>query len=387
MCRLLIMTGLQDSKLAEKFMIEAKDPMSIGNNMGIGYTAVKSNGDFFTERWHKNDMFFDRESVMTDDVIKQLEPFKKRLPKLDVNYSIFGDTNMNDIKSVTMHTRYATCGREFENTHPFVVGDSSLVHNGVISNSRSLDLNKISSCDSEAALQSYIKHGVNNDIKLTQDWLDTLQGYWAFGIFSRDAQGNRILDITRNDASLYVSNIENFGVVIATTPEIIKHSARNLNLTLSKEPELIQSNMLWRFDATTGNIIDKLELKDSKLNRSQSFYSPDYELITGKKSSSKVLSMPVYNSKSNYSSPKRNKNTIIENDLDKLFDNLENDNIWIAEKLEMYDQQFKTDYEYMYFTIPHTFRNEEWNSMDFFDVIDELEEAYTYYIGDVKEKK
>ena len=163
MCRLLLMTGLKDSNLAEQFMREAKVPMSVGNNMGIGYSAVKSNGDFFTERWHENEKFMDRNTVRSAEVSKELERFKPMLSSytnIDQNYSLFGDRDMSDMTTVTMHTRFATCGREFMNTHPFVDGDTSLVHNGVIYNASSLNLNKISTCDSEVALQAYINNNV-----------------------------------------------------------------------------------------------------------------------------------------------------------------------------------------------------------------------------------
>lgn len=289
MCRLLLMTGIQNPELAEKFMKEAKVPMSWGNTHGLGYTATKKDGDFFTERWHNNDMLFNRVNVMDSETSEKLKEYRPKLPKgsLNVDYSLRGEIDFSQVSSVTMHTRFATCGREFFNTHPFVDGDFSLVHNGVISNADSLNLNKISTCDSEVALQAYINNNVGANIENAQNWLDILSGYWAFGIFARDASGNRILDIIRNDAGLYYSEVDGLGKILATTQTIIENSCKELGLGYTKPTE-IDPNTLFRFNASTGELLSHTKLKDSKLNKrySSGYYNMSdstYESVTGKK--------------------------------------------------------------------------------------------------------
>lgn len=291
MCRLLLMTGIQNPELAEKFMKEAKVPMSWGNTHGLGYTATKKDGDFFTERWHNNDMLFNRVNVMDSETSEKLKEYRPKLPKgsLDIDYSLRGEMDFSQVSSVTMHTRFATCGREFFNTHPFVDGDFSLVHNGVISNADSLKLNKISTCDSEAALQAYINNNVGVNIENAQSWLDLLAGYWAFGIFARDASGTRILDIIRNDAGLYYSEVDGLGKILATTQTIIENSCKELGLGYTKPTE-IDPNTLFRFNATTGELMSSTKLKDSKLNKRWNSYGnyggmsdKEYESVTGKK--------------------------------------------------------------------------------------------------------
>jgi hypothetical protein len=374
------MTALKNPELTAKFMAEAKVPMSDFNNMGIGYTAVKSDGEFFTERWHKNDMFFDRESVMDTETLKQLEPFKKKLPNLGINYSLYGGApDFSNVTSVTMHTRYATCGREFENTHPFVDEDHSLVHNGVIDNAIQLGLNKISTCDSEAALQSYINHGVGKDITRTQAWLDSLSGYWAFGIFSRDASGTRILDIVRNSASLYASEIEDFGLVLATTPEIINKSAMKLGL-VAPNPQLMKSNVLYRFNAVTGEMIQKIEVKEkpklytsgwmSQEERARVFgTSIPSETFEQKKTSGTVADMPT-----KYEEP-------MFANYDELWTYLEDTTEPLVDRLYAYDDSFDTDFGAMFEQLPTTMREATWLYCDFFDVVEEIELAYEFYTG------
>ena len=182
MCKLLIMTGITEGLVAEELMKRMAKPMSERNRDGIGYTAVAGDGELFSERWLNNKQFFDVSNIMTPEIADALAPYANRLPDgaLDINYSTLGNINFQDVRSVTMHTRYATCGKEFANTHPFIYEDTSLIHNGSISNAFStqyragLDVNKISTCDSEAALQTYLAKGVNLDPKKAKEWLDGL---------------------------------------------------------------------------------------------------------------------------------------------------------------------------------------------------------------------
>ena len=148
MCRLLMMTGITDPKLAYDFMHGAAPTMSRANSDGLGYSAIDSQGNLMSERWHINKMFDNRVNVLTEKDVSGIEaaldPFKGKI-SVDVkaNYTVHGDLNLNDIRTVTMHTRFATCGKEFANTHPFIYDDTSLVHNGVISNAYTLGRNKI----------------------------------------------------------------------------------------------------------------------------------------------------------------------------------------------------------------------------------------------------
>lgn len=386
MCRLLIMSGITNTENAVKFMQEAKHPMSVGNNMGIGFSATKGNGDFFSERWHKNDQFFNREVTLTEDIIEKLKPFQKRLPNLDVNYSSNGEIEFSDIKSMTLHTRYATCGREFINTHPFVDGDFSLVHNGVISNARQLKLNKISTCDSEVALQAYKDLGVNLDPSKAQAWIDMLEGYWAFGIFSRDASGKRILDIVRNDATLYATTVEGLGIVLATTPHIITETAEKLGLETTGRPSLMTSNVMFRLDATTGNVLEKFELEDSVLNRTKSSwsYGADYTNITGKQapvvSERKVLKMPE-SKKKEVKEPEIN---MEDNGLDFYedeFQQFDDAGIPMEDRIMMYDDMFDDDIMQKLYRLPPAMVPDYTDNTDFYDVVEAIEEAYDFYTG------
>jgi hypothetical protein len=230
----MVLKGIQDSGMAMEFMRAVAPEMSNMNTDGIGYAAVNSQNNLFAEKWHNNKQFLENDSVIDEDFIRQMEPYKKRLGTLNLNYKAYGEVTRDDLKTVTMHTRYATCGKTFENTHPFVDNDMSLIHNGVISNASALNLNKVSTCDSENALQLYNNVGLNltYDPEAFQSFVDKLKGYWAFAFLA--------LNLPDRDIFLL--------------PESNYH----------------------RFNAVTGEFIDNYIIDESILNAVAYHYYPSY---------------------------------------------------------------------------------------------------------------
>lgn len=263
MCKLLIVTGITESRVAHEFMRRMSVPMSKTNAHGIGYSAIKSNGDMFSERWLNNYSFMDYKSIMIPEVAEALLPYINRLPygALDTNYSKYGEIDYNDMKTLTMHTRWATCGREFANTHPFIDKDTSLIHNGSIRNAEYLKVNKISSCDSEAALQTYLEQGVARDSKSAKKWLDILSGSWAFGILSRNIDDLRILDVVRGTSSLYYMEIEGLGKVFTTDKDDAESVCKDMDLKFSMEPGYVATDSMYRFNAVTGVLLEEVDIK------------------------------------------------------------------------------------------------------------------------------
>jgi len=213
MCKVMILKGIQNSQLALDFMKAVAPNMSVYNSDGIGYSAVNSKNKMFMEKWHNNKQFLDTDTVIDNDTLKLLAPFKNRLPYLSLNYTNYGEVTRDDLTTVTMHTRYATCGKTFENTHPFIEGDTSLIHNGVIRNQEELNLNKNSTCDSENALQLYKNLNINLETSPdnVQDFIDQLKGYWAFAFLSPDANNRYMLDVVREGAALYWALLPELG--------------------------------------------------------------------------------------------------------------------------------------------------------------------------------
>lgn len=280
MCKIMVLKGIEDSPRALQFMKSVASEMSFGNTDGIGYAAVNSQNKLFAEKWHNNNHFLDTESVIDEQFLATMEPYKKRLPDLKLNYKAYGDVTRDDLKTVTMHTRYATCGRTFENTHPFVDNDMSLIHNGVISNAYELKLNKISTCDSENALQLYNNLSVNLETEpdSVQSFVDKLKGYWAFAFLAKNGAGQYMLDIVREGATVFWAEVPELGeecLVFATTKQIIEAGLKALDLPARDMWYLPESNY-HRFNAVTGEYIDNFLLAESALNISKYHYPNSY---------------------------------------------------------------------------------------------------------------
>lgn len=280
MCKVMVLKGIKDSGMALEFMRAVAPEMSNMNTDGIGYAAINSQNKLFAEKWHNNKQFLETDSVIDEDFIREMEPYKKRLGTLNLNYKAYGEVTRDDLRTVTMHTRYATCGKTFENTHPFVDNDMSLIHNGVISNAHALNLNKVSTCDSENALQLYNNVGLNltYDPEAFQSFVDKLKGYWAFAFLAKNTEGKYMLDIVREGAMLYWAEISEMGeecYVFATTKDIIKTGLKALSLP-DRDIFLLPESNYHRFDALTGEFIDNYIIDESILNAAAYHYYPSY---------------------------------------------------------------------------------------------------------------
>lgn len=241
MCKVLIVPKINDKTRtnALKFMNAMKPLMSVGNKDGLGYAAIDSAGALFGERWLTNeDSYLEKKSVAIDlgESLRDLATTVYSKAETGA-YNSFGVVNLADIAGLTMHTRFATSGKEFRNTHPFVheEHDTSLVHNGVISNTQDFKF-AVSSCDSEALLISYVNKDVNKDVKHIQDAANMVKGYYACGVFSRDEQGERILDVFKGpDASLYGMYVQELdSLVFCTSMDDVLSACKTLGFTNGK---------------------------------------------------------------------------------------------------------------------------------------------------------
>lgn len=267
MCKVMIMGGIKKANVdkAWRFVKAIGPHMSKGNTDGIGYTAVDSNGDMFGQRWHNNWQFMKKAGVMVSEPDKLLQ-YNDFLSETTSYYSAgptslnsndFGNVNYQDMVAITLHTRYATSGKGFENTHPFVYPeqDTSLIHNGVIGNYKQFDL-KVSSCDSEAILISYLKNQVNLDSNNILKLAGELSGYFMCGVFSRDGEGNRILDMFKHSANLYASYVKELDtVVFCTSDDDIKSSCEDLGFTYTK-PKNVRQDIMIRMNPFTGEMTE-----------------------------------------------------------------------------------------------------------------------------------
>lgn len=224
MCKVMMMAGINESnrKLAWEFTKLMAVQMSPGNSDGLGYAAVTTDGELFGERWHNNSEAFtvrhtaelpSKEETTLAQVYKGFLVQEQK----PIRYNKFGSINEDATAAITLHTRLATSGKQFINTHPFVRGKTSLIHNGVIGNARDLEIIQ-STCDSEAILNLYVNNNVTNTPGHIQKVAHKLQGYYACGVLTETKQYGYVLDIFKDSrARLSAAFIRDMNIMVFAT--------------------------------------------------------------------------------------------------------------------------------------------------------------------------
>lgn len=265
MCKILIVPKITNEtrKNALRFMERMKPLMSTNNSDGLGYAAVDSTGALFGQRWHKNAASYRK--VAEDKVTPLLGELAETRYYVDIagETNSFGNVNLQDMTALTMHTRMATSGRVFENTHPFHYpdADTSLIHNGIIDNTYDFKF-KVSSCDSESILISYLDAQVGLGVQQhIQAMAEKLRGYYACGVFSRDGDGNRILDVFKDgSATLYATYIQELDTnVFCTSKDDIADACSYLGFTHS-DVFSVRGGAAFRFNAA-GEPVETVKFK------------------------------------------------------------------------------------------------------------------------------
>jgi hypothetical protein len=260
MCKVVIIPAIKQPAKTAKFIETIAKEISVGNTDGLGYAAVTDKGDLYGERWLVNSTAFHNR---IPDMYKMFSGLSTSNVSGDVpdNYNSFGvvGKSLEDAKAITLHTRYATSSKGFQNTHPFVDGDTSLIHNGIISNTEDFNF-KLSSCDSEAILISYLKHDMNKDLSKAVDVAKDLTGYYVAALFSRDAAGNRVLDIMKgNNESfncVWVNELETY--VFASSEKDIQSACKELGYTYLPAIKF-KDGLAMRLCPFTGELLGSVE--------------------------------------------------------------------------------------------------------------------------------
>lgn len=276
MCKLMMMVGIPSNKqaLAAKFIRKSLPWMTKSDQDGLGYVALGENG-MFGERWLNHETAFRSRRRYTKQQEELNNFFGSAVTGNMENYTRFGEGNISKASTILFHTRYATCNKNMMNTHPFVIGDTALIHNGVILNHDDImefHKDQISTCDSEAILQEYLNTDTANDTKGIQDVADLLEGWYACGVLTRNNEGHDIVDIFKcRNSSLYVgyvSELETF--VFCTEIGILQETANAMRMSISAYDEIVGGKLI-RLDAKTGDRLDIVEFKaepDKKLTKS-----------------------------------------------------------------------------------------------------------------------
>lgn len=261
MCKVFIASGINSSNRNKSIELILAMSDIIGETMkdGIGYAAVNEMGDLFGERWHKSEEAFQEriESTLKNDALSIASSYQGALTPIGepVKYNSFGPLDFDRITAITLHGRYATSSKDFKNTHPFVLNDTSLIHNGVIRNAHRFEL-KQSTCDSEAILNLYDKHKVKRFPSNIQSVSNQLEGYFACGVFTRTESGQRVLDIFKDEtANLFAAFIKELGIMVFTTNiKDLNDACEITDLTIEHSFK-VNAGHLMRIDPITGTVL------------------------------------------------------------------------------------------------------------------------------------
>lgn len=276
MCKIACIHSITDetSENVWKFAKQMSKSMTHIDDDGFGYAAVDSKGNVYGERWKDPKTAF--ADVPVSDLAKEtIVKFKGMLKggAKPVEYNNFGVKSDLPLRSIMLHARKATCANTLQNTHPFVHENGTvLIHNGIIHNLKELEM-KVSTCDSETILNEYVKQGVADDIKKIQQMAWNLEGYYACGVFAKQADGRLIFDIFKDrGAKLAAYYIKELKSVIIGTPSGVYATGEGYGPVVSACQALdwkiisgfeVEDASIVRLDALTGEVIDRISF-DSK---------------------------------------------------------------------------------------------------------------------------
>lgn len=261
MCKLLIIPHLdKDKENFFKFLVRAVGPLSEKDGDGFGYAALDSKGNLFSEKWvNPRDAFAPKKSKDNKPII---DGYQGVLSIAD-DYRRTGKVNMEDAVTMIIHARKATSSVSIKNTHPFLLNDTALIHNGMV-DTDNLEL-KESSCDSEGILNVYIKSDVINNINNIKDFAKQVKGSYACGILAKDILGQWYLDIIKDNSTklsaAFISELNT--LVFCTDINIVINICRRLKWHITTK-FVVKNNHIIRHDALTGKVLETLEFTPTK---------------------------------------------------------------------------------------------------------------------------
>jgi hypothetical protein len=181
--------------------------------------------------------------------------------------------------------------------------------------------------------------------------LDKLKGYWAFGILAKNQDGDYILDVVREGASLYWCEIPEMGkncTVFATTEAIIVSSLMVLGLPKREKIYALTESNLSRFNAITGALVADIPLAESSANfKVTSMYNKRVATKSSKENFRDYSDPYYYRDNDVYETVYSNNETETVNkvdDFDFQIDAFYDTNEPLLDRLFDYDELMSTDY-------------------------------------------
>lgn len=266
MCKIMIIPKVNDTKLVKKFMKAAVPYMSKDDNDGLGYAALTTTGELVGERWFNPKYAFTSvKGSISPELANELKPLETVLSGASTTgYNKFGNVSQS-LKAVIYHTRMATCDKTMENVHPFVTGNTALIHNGVIRN-HDVFGPKTTTCDSESILNGYVQLNMADSMLGIHELTAELNGWYACGVISQNSLGAWNVDIFKDETTdlqaIYVSELKT--LVYVTDASIVKKACAKLEWGYSSAYDVEPSTYI-RYDGMTGEVVDAIRYDDSSI--------------------------------------------------------------------------------------------------------------------------
>jgi hypothetical protein len=263
MCKNLFIIGATNPANTEKFCKVMAPIMSKTDNDGIGYAALTTDGKLFSEKWLKNAMAFP--SKHEDKILKLFGSLANYATITTDNYATTGTIEWDKVSTVLLHTRKSTNKVCIENTHPFIIDNTALVHNGIINNHGTFKKN-ISTCDSEAILTLYNEHEITANEFRFNEVSAKLDGWYACGVINKD-KDTWFVDVFRHNAMLYGCWVEDIGgLVISTSDDYLKEGLIKTGFKSTKIYQL-NEHIFTRYNPFDSEIISQFAFSEKKIER------------------------------------------------------------------------------------------------------------------------
>ena len=148
------------------------------------------------------------------------------------------------------HNRHATKGAiNFENTHPFVVGDITLIHNGTLPYHKHLKDVEVDSCA--------ITHAINE--KGHVEVLKDLDG--AFALAWHDTKDNNLYFTRNTERPLYILETDNL-FIISSEQGLAEWIVKRKNQTLTEVPAMCEVGQLYCYNTKTNQLTsEKIDIR------------------------------------------------------------------------------------------------------------------------------
>lgn len=261
MCKLAAIVGVGAgvSKKLARFANALAHDIADSQRDGFGYAAFSADkGAMFGERWLDVDDVFTKRQLMGEEALKLAKEMMGTV-RITNDYNYFGPRNLalSGVTTMILHGRTSTNTVSMDNTHPFVMHDVALVHNGSISNHYTVT-KKLSTCDSEAILIHYLNAGLRDNIEEIDSFVNKLEGWFACAVLAKQTSGRWVADVFKDSTTpLYFSVIPELGgaKVYATDDDSIRYACDKAKF---KEPAIykVEPNTITRLDARSGAVLE-----------------------------------------------------------------------------------------------------------------------------------